>query len=216
MQLPNDTERLTVFGATGSGKTNAGLWHLSYRDYDIMPWIVYDYKCDETICSIEGAQELTLDQPLPRHPGVYIIHPLPDEEQAVSDHMMKVWAQQNTGVFVDEALMLGRFNKGFRSLLTQGRSLRIPMIICSQRPAWIDNFVFSESSYFQVFRLQSTKDTLKVQEFVPFNIRTRLPEYHSYYYDVKRNNLVVLQPTPDGDAILDTFYTRLRKLRKVV
>jgi hypothetical protein len=216
MNLPNDTQRLTVLGATGSGKTNAGLWHLSQRNYDVKPWIIYDYKYDDTICAIDGASTLDLSESIPTAPGVYIVHPLPDQEEEVSDHMVRVWQQENTGVFIDEALMVGKYNRGFRYLLTQGRSKHIPMIINSQRPVWVDNFVFSESDYVQVFRLQNFKDVARVQEFVPYNLQKRLPQYHSYYYDVVQNKLVVMKPTPDGDAILDTFYTRLRKLKKVV
>lgn len=214
--LPDDTQRLTVLGATGSGKTVAGLWHLSNRNFNVKPWIIYDFKRDQMIAAIDGAIHISLDDPIPSYPGIYVVHPLPDQEETVSEHMTRVWEATNVGVFVDEALMVGRFNRGFRYLLTQGRSLHIPMIINSQRPAWIDNFVFSESDFFQVFRLQNKKDVQKVQEFVPFNIHKRLPPYHSYYYAVVPNKLVVMRPTPDEDAVLDTFYTRLRKLKQVV
>jgi DNA helicase HerA-like ATPase len=216
MRLPDDTQRLTVLGATGSGKTNAGLWHLAHRNYTMKPWVIYDYKCDDTICSIEGAVTLDLSDPVPTTPGIYIVHPLPDDEAEVSDHMVQIWNQENTGVFIDEALMVGKYNRGFRYLLTQGRSKHIPMIINSQRPVWVDNYVFSESDFVQVFRLQNLKDISRVQEFVPYDLTQRLPQYHSYYYDVADNKLIVMKPTPDGDAILDTFYTRLKKLKKVI
>lgn len=216
MRLPNDTQRITVLGATGSGKTIAGLWHLSRRRFDQMPWVLYDFKLDDTIMSIEGADTISLSDPIPERPGIYIVHPLPDQQDAVAEHMTRIWQQENTGVFIDEGFMIGNNNTGFRYLLTQGRSKHIPMIINSQRPVWIDRFVFSESDFIQMFRLQHRKDIATVEQFVPHNLTRRLPEFHSYYYDVHSDKLVVMEPTPDREALLDTFYTKLRRLKKVV
>ena len=181
-----------------------------------MPCIVYDFKGEEMINSIAHAQHISLGSPIPQRPGLYVVHPLPDQEGEIEDHMKRIWAQENIGVFIDEGYMLGNNNGGFRYLLTQGRSKHIPVIVCLQRPVWADRFVFSEASYFQVFRLQNRKDLATVQEFIPFDISERLPEYHSYYYDVAANEVVVLRPTPDREAILDTFDTKLRRLKKVI
>lgn len=216
VRFPNDTQRLAIVGATGSGKTHAALWHLSRRNYDSKPWMVYDFKNDELINEIESARHLTLEDPLPDHPGLYIVHPHPGETDAVEGHMWKIWARENMGVYVDEGFMIGTNNRGFRALLTQGRSKHIPMIVLSQRPVWLDRFVFSESEYFQVFRLQHRKDVANVEEFIPYDLSKRLPEYHSYYYDVADDNMVILKPTPDRDVILDTFDLKLSKLKKVV
>ncbi|HYM36244.1 MAG TPA: hypothetical protein VET48_12650 [Steroidobacteraceae bacterium] len=216
MNLPNDTQRLSVIGATGSGKTHAALWHLSMRNYDEKPWIVYDFKYDEIINEIEGTYTISLTDPIPSRPGIYIVHPNPGQDEMVSAHMWGIWSHEDIGVFIDEGYMIGNNNSGFRALLTQGRSKHIPLIVLCQRPVWIDRFVFSESEYFQVFRLQNRKDIACVEEFVPHDLSERLPEHHSYYYDVAEDRIVVLTPTPDRDAILDTFHTKLRRLKKVV
>jgi len=213
---PGDQDRLAIVGATGSGKTHAALWHLSKANYDVKPWIVYDFKGDDLINSIEGAHHMALHEELPKRPGVYVLHPDIDDEDELDGHMRKIWARENMGVFIDEGYMVGKNSKGFRRLLTQGRSKHIPLITLSQRPVWMDRFVFSESGFFQVFRLQHTGDLRKVNEFIPFPLARRLPEYHSYYYDVARNEIGVMQPAPDQDAILDTFDMRLTKLKKVV
>lgn len=216
MRLPNDTQRITIIGATGSGKTVAGLWQLSLRNYDVKPWIIYDYKYEELIASIDGAQTLSLESPLPTRPGVYIVHPNPDDETEVENHMLRIWAQEDIGVFVDEGYMIGNRNKGFRRLLTQGRSKHVPMIILTQRPVWMDRFVFTESNFFQVFRLQDQDDLRAIQRFIPYDLSRRLPEYHSYYYDVSANKVTHLSNTPDPAAILDTFDTKLQPLKKVI
>jgi hypothetical protein len=216
VKLPSNNQRLSVIGATGSGKTNAALWHLSLRNFDRMPWIVYDFKYDDAINAIDGAQHITLSDPIPTQPGIFIVHPLPDQEDAISAHMRLIWQQERTGVYVDEGYMIGNNNSGFRALLTQGRSKKIPMIVLSQRPVWMDRFVFSESDFFQVFRLQHSKDISKMEEYIPYDLSKRLPEYHSYYYEVGPNKLVVAEPTPDIEAILDTFHTKLRRIKKVI
>jgi hypothetical protein len=216
MRFPNDTQRLSIIGATGSGKTHAALWQLSRRNYDLKPWIIYDFKNDDLIGEIEGVQEISLETPLPERPGLYVVHPHPAQTDEVEAHMWAIWQRENIGVFVDEGYMLGTNSKGFRALLTQGRSKHIPMIILSQRPVWLDRFVFSESEFFQVFRLQHRKDVASVQEFIPGDISKRLPERWSYYYDVGANDLVKLRPVPDFRVVLDTFNMKLSQLRKVV
>lgn len=216
MNFPNDTQRLAIVGATGSGKTHAAMWHFSKRDFDIKPWIVYDFKYDELINGIEGATHIKVDAPIPRDPGIYIVHPHPGETDLVDQQMWAIWEHENVGVYIDEGYMLGQNSKGFRALLTQGRSKHIPMIVLSQRPVWMDRFVFSESEFFQVFRLQHKKDLANVQQFIPYDLSRRLPEYHSYYYDVPANKMVILKSVPDRDAILDTFDMKLEKIRKVI
>jgi hypothetical protein len=216
MKFPDDTQRITIVGATGSGKTFAGMYQLSRRDLYTQTWIVYDFKRDDLINEIEGAQHIRLDEKLPERPGVYVVHPVPGNEEYVNDHMFRVWERENIGVYVDEGYMIGNNSPAFRALLTQGRSKHIPMIVLSQRPVYMDRFVFSESEFFQVFRLQHEDDIRSAQKFIPYSLSTRLPPYYSYYYDVVDDRLVVLSPVPDRDAILDTFKTKLHQNRKVI
>jgi hypothetical protein len=214
--MPGDTDRLSIIGATGSGKTHAGMWHLSQRNYDMKPWIVYDFKLEEFISEIEGTYQLGVTDPIPDRPGIYIVQPNADEDELVERQMWAIWQHENVGVFIDEGYMLGNNNRGFRMLLTQGRSKHVPMIVLCQRPVWIDRFVFSESQFFQVFHLNSAKDIQTVQQYVPRDLSEGLPNRYSYYYDVRARNLVRLESMPDKDAILDTFDTKLQKLRKVI
>lgn len=222
-RFPNDQERLVILGATGSGKTNDALWHLSQRDFETKPWVIYDFKHDDLIGSIDGTQNLELGAPLPQRPGIYVVHPYPGQESEVDQQMVEIWNQENIGVYVDEGFMVPKNSPGFRSILTQGRSKHIPMIVLSQRPVWMDRFVFTEANFIQVFRLQHIDDTKSVEGFVPnpdpekkHPLRKRLPEYWSYYYDVGKNELMEMKPVPDPDAIMNTFDMRLRRMRQVI
>src|SRR5262249_25496998 len=163
-----------------SGKTQAALWHLSMRDIDRRPWIVYNWKRDMSIDSIPHKRDIELDE-IPVKPGVYVSHPHPNQAEEVEAQMWAIWERGETGVYIDEGYMLGRNSASFRALLTQGRSLHVPMIVLSQRPVWLDLFVFSESDFIQVFHLQHKRDGKNVQEFVPIDPEKRLPQYYSYY-----------------------------------
>lgn len=215
MNFPDDTQRHAIIGRTGSGKTQAAQHHLSMRNYHVMPWVIYNFKHDKSIDEIPYSQDLPVDE-IPVKPGIYITHPRPDQEEEVEKQMWAIWEKGNTGVYVDEGYMIPRGNRAFRALLTQGRSKEIPLIVLSQRPVWMDRFVFSEAEFYQVFALQDIKDVKKVQEIVPTNISKPLPKYHSYYYDVGANKVSVVSPVPDIKEIHNTFRQRLQRLKRVV
>jgi hypothetical protein len=215
MRLPDESNRLAIVGATGSGKTQAALWHLSMRDFDQRPWLIYNFKTDKAIDGIPYSQSIQLDE-VPVRPGIYIAHPHPDQTEEVENQMWSVWEKEGIGVYVDEGYMVGRQNPAFRALLTQGRSREIPMITLSQRPVWLDPFILSESEFYQVFRLNHKRDRKKVEEFIPADLEARLPDYHSYYYDVGANKITILKPVPDIRKIHETFAKRLARVRKMV
>ncbi len=223
MRLPTDTQRLSIVGRTGSGKTVAAVWHLSNAAFDRMPWVVYDFKRDALLQRIAdlgaemeiGADHIELDD-LPTRPGIHFVHPHPDDIMPVREQMMKIWEQEHTGVFVDEGYMVcGPLNPNpaFRSLLTQGRSKHIPMIILSQRPVWLDRFAFSESDYYQIFALNHSGDRKKIQEYIPEDLSERLPPFYSYYHDVSASETVVMKPVPTDDEVLAVFAARFESMR---
>lgn len=215
IRFPGNTDRLALVGTTGAGKTQAGVFHVSGRDYHIMPWIFYNWKEDQLINSIPHARHIGLDE-VPDGPGIYVAHPMPHDDDAVEAQMWAIWQRGKTGVYIDEGYMVGRNNRAFRALLTQGRSKEIPMIVLSQRPVWMDKFVFTESDFYQVFRLKHSDDYRDVGKFVPADFSKKLPQYHSWYHDVGADTTVVLRPVPDSQSILDRFDRRLRHRKTTV
>jgi hypothetical protein len=215
IDLPRDDQRLAVMGRTGSGKTIAALWHLSLRNFDKMPWLIYDYKRDKSINGIPFAQHLDVKD-IPKKPGIYLTHPIPgQDDEAVQDQMWRVWETEDIGVYIDEGYMVGARNPAFNALITQGRSKNIPMIILSQRPVWMSRFVISESDFYQIYMLTSDRDNETVQDFIPQEIEPRvLPKYHSYYYNVGEADLKVLRPVPKPEDILRVFHRRLKPVKK--
>jgi len=92
----------------------------------------------------------------------------------------------------------------------------MPMIVLSQRPAWISRFVFSESDFYQIFKLVDIRDWKTVMNFIPVNPRKELPLYHSWYYDVVHEKLVMLAPVPAEEDILGAIDEKLRAKRTFI
>ena len=209
MRMPGVQNRLAVVGSTGSGKTVAGLWHLSKADLLDRPWIIFDFKRDSHIALL-NARELPLNV-VPKSPGLYVYRPIPErDDDAVRKLLWGIWAQENIGVFVDEGYMLGNRNPALNALLTQGRSKNIQMIILSQRPVWMSRFVFSEADYFQIFRLNDRRDYDVIQSMISLDIQRRIPSYHSHYYDVSEDAGCELLPVPKRNAIVAEINRRLK------
>lgn len=214
MRFPDDTQRHAIVGRTGSGKTQAALWALQKRSYTIMPWIVIDYKGDENIAKIPGLHDVGVHEKPPKHRGLYVVRPLPDiDDTALDTFMMRIWNNEDTGVLLDEGYMIGRFNKYFRTLLTQGRSKHIPIITLSQAPSWVSPFIFRESEFIQSFHLQTDADIRRIHSFMPRADIENLPDYHSYYWNVLNREMTFLGPVPKMSEILNRFDDK-RAVRK--
>jgi hypothetical protein len=220
-RLPQSDDRIAILGKTGSGKTVAGLWHLSKQDIAHRPWVIIDFKGDVNINAIDKAQSIEFDTNLQKlKPGLYILHVMPDEEDALDDWFVKVWEREDMGVMVDEGFMVGQRSRGFNMCLIQGRSKHITMIVLSQRPVWMSRYVLSEASFIQAFSLNDRDDTKSVKRFVEdrgnVSVLNKLARYHSYYYDVADDDLTVLAPVPKVDKILLDIDTKLPTIRRTL
>lgn len=217
-RIPGITDRTAIYGRTGDGKTVLAAWLLSKQAIDRMPWIVLDYKRDDLLNKIRFVKTLGLRDKLPREPGVYKVHPVPEHDDALVENLLqRIWHQRGTGLFCDEGFMVPNPSTAFNAILTQGRSLRIPVINLSQRPVWLNRFVTSQADCHALFPFNDDRDNETVLRFMPREIRDRLreplPPYHCYWFDVKTKFWFVLGTVPPPDQIAEEIETRLRPKR---
>jgi len=220
---PSNSERTTILGRTGSGKTQMGAFILSRSQFDKQPYIIFDYKGDELLGSIDRIREIGLNEAIPKEPGVYIVRPGITETDETEKYLWKIWERTRIGLYIDESYMLpnsGPHDRGaLQAIYTQGRSLRIPVIALSQRPAWLSGFFYSEADHFAVFHLNDDRDEKAVQRFFPrgsLRNADRLEDYHSRWYSVKTNSLYLMKPVPDADTIRNELNERLLPKRRFV
>lgn len=206
--VPNNTNRTCIVGRTGSGKTQFGVYFLGVElngAWKDMPVTIFNPKNTRLVNSL-GAKEWSVQKPPPVEPGLYVVRPFPEEDtDAVTEYLLRVWEQENHGLYFDEILDLGTRNKGFRRLLSQGREKHIPMIYCTQRPAWIDQYAFSEADFFAVFDLSKDDDIKRAKKDVPGYDETKLDRYEPYWYDVIDKRGTILNPCPSEAQILKLY-----------
>lgn len=211
--LPRPDQHVSIIGRTGSGKTQQGAWLLSESDFDKRPHIIIDYKGDDLLNAIKGIQESPLDNP-PTQAGLYISRIMPGQDSEVDNFLWKIWAQNNTCLYIDESYMIDKYSHAYNALLTQGRSKNINLYNLTQRPSYCSRFVFSEASHVSVFGLNDKRDRKTAESFVPLDLENKLPKYHSYWYDVNQDETFLMQPVPSRDIILDRFNERIEEMNR--
>lgn len=196
-RLPGGDSRTTVIGATGTGKTTAGAWLLSTQRFDKRPWVILDFKREALFDAVgfPPISEISLSHRAPKKPGLYLVSPRPGQDDELEAFLWRIWESENCGLFVDEASLMPE-RDAFRAILQQGRSKRLPVIACTQRPVSVQRPLFSEASYFAVYRMADKRDYKIVEGFVPADLSRPLPRHHWRWYDVTHNELTHMAPVP--------------------
>lgn len=200
--LPGGQDRTTVIGMTGSGKTVFGAWLLSKQRFDVRPWVWLDFKNEELLDLVgQNARRLKLGE-LPEKRGLYRLSVTPGDDDALEHWLWRIWRRENVGLFCDECSLIPQ-RQAFKAILRQGRSKRIPVIACTQRPVDCDREVFTESNYLAVFRVKDRRDAKIIEDFSGSLDLTEeaLPDYWCHWYDAKRDQIIVLKPSPPPDKV---------------
>lgn len=222
MELPLDTQRHLIVGRTGSGKSQFATHTLSMRSITQMPWVLVNFKDDELLNALPYVTELGTSMELPKpkqfKPGLYMVRPDIDDWDGMESLMQEAWKRTHVGIYFDEMLPLSQpRHPALRRLLTQGRSRRNPLIMCTQAPKDIDRYCFSESEHTNIFALSDDRETERIRDMtgleLEFATLPSLPDElpYSFHIDRIRRKLTLTPPAPQFDEIVDAFELRLRK-----
>ena len=197
-------ERAMVIGRTGSGKTTGAIWLLSRAPGR---WLVVNSKADPALDALGPAVAFDARAILamPDDVRVMVATPRtfePDELDRVLLELCE--SRMPLSVLIDELLYFhgpnGRAGPGLMGLLTRGRSRGQGFIGCSQRPAAISQFCYSECDYFAVYRLTLPQDWSKlIAVTAKPAIRQRRPPFFWGWYDVRADRLGEYGPVPADD-----------------
>lgn len=242
---PTDQQRTVVLGRTGSGKSQFSCALLSTRNFDEMPWTIIDFKGEDLILDIlrtvngsiksrsgDVIKHISPFDPVPTKPGLYYmkVRPILDAPP-LEAWLWKVHGEKrgtigkkyvgNMGLMIDEGYCMPQPIKGgaFDVILTQGRSLHIPVIVLYQRPVWMSRFAVAQADFFAVFEQNDVRDLKITSQFVKpvrgdngqtITVFNELPRYNCLWYDVGQGVSTVLAPAPDRQSIINLFKSRLR------
>jgi hypothetical protein len=225
---PTSQQRTLVLGRTGSGKSQFAIALLSNQNWHEMPWVIVDYKGEDLIIEIMEAnpgkiKNIKVTDSPPTKPGLYYMRPIPKvDDEAMEAFLWKVWKRGYCGLFFDEGYCVPD-KAAFDVIMTQGRTLHIPVICLYQRPAWMSRFAVAQSDFRAVFSLDDERDEKTASMFVKpaitetgdeITVKTELPPYWCLWYDVGLGKSTVLRPAPDKRTILGNFRRRLGPSRK--
>lgn len=95
------------------------------------------------------------------------------------------YEQGDTTVFVDEIIAFANHNRypHYMAVCYQmGRSKRVSILACTQRPKRIPEMVKTESQRFYCFKLNNPEDIKEARSVCAGYDPARMPDYHSFLY----------------------------------
>lgn len=197
-----------IIGKTGSGKSEL-LKNLALSSD--CPVIIIDSKKDDAFFKLaKDKQKLLIAKSyeqavkfLKRKYDFLIIRPSDYEisnPTALDNYLYLIYEKtKNVDIFIDELYQFhngaGRCGKGLTALLTRGRSQNQSLIGCTQRPAFISHFLYSESTHFFLYRLNLESDKKTVRGFIPnLGKDYDIEKYFFYYYNSDSEELTKNEP----------------------
>ena len=210
---PGPSDRTLIVGTTGSGKTQYALWLLSYQDFDRRPWVIVDYKREGAFAKLRRMKAfrgiLKPTSSPPTKPGLYLLPVLETDDEALDAFLWKVWRKGRVGLYFDEGMMVpGGKDSAVRSILIQGRSKHIPVIVNNQTPLNIDTYFKSQASFIAQFWLIDAKDRQEMRRFMPTDPDGDFPQHQAWWWDCSRRVLVLLPKCSEEGKILDRIAAR--------
>lgn len=200
-----------ILGMNGSGKSIMLMEQA--RQATKAPVIIYDTKADddfmklaredETIVRVHTLSEFNalLKQPRGKLPTYIVVTPVIDELLDV-DLLDQYLVEQyhklpNSYAMIDEVYAFhnqGKSGKGLIEILTRGRSRKVSLVMCSQRPKWISLFCKTEVRRIIAYNLQGADDKKELSQIAYFPKDLVLPPFYFWGYKVGDNDGTLFKP----------------------
>ncbi len=204
MSIPIDFQPghgMTIAGQNGAGKSVLATSIANRWDRVL----VYDPKLDPASLIPNAAVCYGVKAALAALPGRVIYRPRADEIHRIGrvfdELVRKVMKLTAHAIVIHELGDLAASDRELAPYLSacmrQRRSLRIPMILVTQRPVNIPRLALSESQHAVAFHLVDRQDRLRMAEVMgPEVVDRPVPNDHSFWYRGPDLALVRVAPIP--------------------
>jgi hypothetical protein len=184
--------RMFIAGSTGSGKSTLASHFIdASRQHAVVlnPKHTAAYAKTNGVNVIDEVKMNKIEKSIIKNkvtvlnlPAAYF-DPIPQDEILKYLHLK----YENIMLVADELTTLhkgGRCFSGLKSVLTMGRELNQSFIGCTQRPAWLDQHVMSESEYYVCMYLKLARDRKRMMEEIGHaEIMEKIPKRWWFWKD---------------------------------
>lgn len=201
-------QRALVAGRTGSGKSTLACWLLKRSPGH---WVILNPKLTKAYSGLPESGVVTgldlgkIEKSLKKNRFV-IVNPktIESNAQTMDSFILDLHETfENLGFCADELYTLhtgGRAGEGLLGWLTRGRELKQSFLGLTQRPAWLSQFLFSESEYIGTMSLNLEADRKRMADMTGYELlREKMPDFYWYWYAQKSDTITYYQPVPRRD-----------------
>lgn len=190
-----DNERGVLSGRTGSGKSTLA----KYLIMDKVNLVIIDIKGDFEPINPKYATATTPEElQHSKKGGPVLYRPSPEfSEPDNLDAVFKwIYYREHTFVYIDELTATLRsavsFPRWLQAIVQQGRGKDIGFLGCTQRPANVPPFIFSEAEKLWTFKLRLPQDIERMAEYMGPEIETQgwSKEHSFWFYDIHQEHPV--------------------------
>lgn len=204
----NPGKRCLAAGRTGSGKSTWGSWMLERSPGR---WVIMNpkhtaaYQDLPDSVVIPGLDFKAMDLELEKGNNRFmIVNPgsheaSPEEMDAFVMRLHQEWT--HVGLCCDELYAMhqgnARAGQGLLGWLTRGRELKQSFLGLTQRPAWLSQFLYSESDYICTMSLALPDDRKRLVSMTGESIfNEELPPHYWLWYDMVQRDYRYFEPVP--------------------
>jgi len=184
--------RMFIAGSTGSGKSTLASHFVKASPQHAVifnPKHTAAYKGLPGVNVIDDVKMAKIEKSIVKNKVTVLNLPAEYFDALPQDAILKYLHQkyENIMLVADELTTLhkgGRCFAGLKSVLTLGRELNQTFIGCTQRPAWLDQHVMSESEYYVCMYLKLARDRKRMMEEIGHpEIMEKIPKRWWFWKD---------------------------------